>query len=114
MATPIRIKRSAVPGKRPQVSDLQVGELALNTYDAELVTLRQRAFTHRFVSSDNNSVNVTSGGQNGQQKSPNGATYNPVTGVLSLSFASAHSMSTGDTITSVSYTHLTLPTILRV
>ena len=42
MATPIRIKRSAVPGKRPQVSDLQVGELALNTYDAELVTLRDR------------------------------------------------------------------------
>ena len=42
MATPIRIKRSAVPGKRPQVADLQVGELALNTYDAELVTLRDR------------------------------------------------------------------------
>ena len=42
MATPIRIKRSAVPGKRPQVTDLQKGELALNTYDAELVTLRDR------------------------------------------------------------------------
>ena len=42
MATPIRIKRSAVPGKRPKVTDLQVGELALNTYDAELVTLRDR------------------------------------------------------------------------
>ena len=42
MSTPIRIKRSAVPGKRPQVTDLQVGELALNTYDAELVTLRDR------------------------------------------------------------------------
>ena len=45
MATPIRIKRSAVPGKRPQVTDLQVGELALNTYDAELVTLRDRFAT---------------------------------------------------------------------
>tara|TARA_B100001093_G_scaffold382977_1_gene368546 strand:+ start:515 stop:2368 length:1854 start_codon:yes stop_codon:yes gene_type:complete len=43
MATPIRIKRSAVPGKKPQVTDLQVGELALNTYDAELVTLRDRS-----------------------------------------------------------------------
>ena len=42
MSTPIRIKRSAVPGKRPQVTDMQVGELALNTYDAELVTLRDR------------------------------------------------------------------------
>ena len=42
MGTPIRIKRSAVPGKRPQVSDLRTGELALNTYDAELYTLRDR------------------------------------------------------------------------
>ena len=43
MATPIRIKRSAVPGKIPQVSDVQTGELALNTYDAELYTKRVRA-----------------------------------------------------------------------
>ena len=43
MATPIRIKRSAVPCKRPQTTDLQVGELALNTYDAELVTLGDRS-----------------------------------------------------------------------
>ena len=42
MSTPIRIKRSAVPGKRPQVSDLQLGELALNTYDGELTTKRDR------------------------------------------------------------------------
>ena len=42
MATPFRIKRSAVPGKIPAVSDLQLGELALNTYDAELYTLRSR------------------------------------------------------------------------
>ncbi len=43
MATPFRIKRSAVPGKRPAVTDLQFGELALNTHDAELYTLRARA-----------------------------------------------------------------------
>jgi len=43
MATPFRIKRSAVPNKKPQVSDLQLGELALNTHDAELYTLRARA-----------------------------------------------------------------------
>ena len=43
MATPFRIKRSAVPGKVPQVADLQLGELALNTNDAELYTLRARA-----------------------------------------------------------------------
>ncbi len=43
MATPFRIKRSAVPTKVPQVADLQLGELALNTNDAELYTLRARA-----------------------------------------------------------------------
>ena len=43
MANPnIRIKRSAVPGKSPQVSDLPLGELGLNTYDAELYARRER------------------------------------------------------------------------
>jgi hypothetical protein len=42
MATPFRIKRSAVPGKVPAVTDLQLGELALNTFDADLFTLRSR------------------------------------------------------------------------
>ena len=43
MATPFRIKRSAIPGKKPVVADLQLGELALNTYDAELYTTRERS-----------------------------------------------------------------------
>ena len=43
MATPIRIKRSAVPGKQPTVDQLQLGEVALNTYDAELYTKRVRS-----------------------------------------------------------------------
>ena len=43
MATPIRIKRSAVPGKEPTVDQVQLGELALNTYDAELYTKRVRS-----------------------------------------------------------------------
>lgn len=43
MANPnIRIKRSAVPGKVPQVNDLLLGELGLNTYDAELYARRER------------------------------------------------------------------------
>lgn len=43
MAAPIiRIKRSAVPGKKPTVNDLPLGELGLNTYDAELYTRRER------------------------------------------------------------------------
>jgi hypothetical protein len=44
MAAPIiRIKKSAVQGKRPTTSDLSLGELGLNTYDAELYTRRERA-----------------------------------------------------------------------
>ena len=33
---PFRIRRSAVEGKRPQLEDLELGELALNTYDGRL------------------------------------------------------------------------------
>jgi hypothetical protein len=42
MSTPIRIKRSSVPGKPPGLTDIQLGELGLNTYDAELYTRRER------------------------------------------------------------------------
>ena len=42
MAIPIRIKRSAVPGKRPTVDQLLGSELAYNTFDAELYALRDR------------------------------------------------------------------------
>ena len=42
MATPIRIKRSAVPGKRPTVDQLLSAELAYNTYDGELTAKRER------------------------------------------------------------------------
>ena len=36
MAQDIKIKRSSVPGKTPEVSALQLGELATNTYDGKL------------------------------------------------------------------------------
>ena len=42
MATPIRIKRSAVPGKIPAQGVLQYGELAYNINDAELYAVRNR------------------------------------------------------------------------
>ena len=41
---PIRIKRSNVPGKIPTVEDLQLGELAINTYDGTLYAKRTREF----------------------------------------------------------------------
>ena len=45
MATKFRLKRSAVATKRPEVSDLLLGELALNTSDAFLFTEYTRAGT---------------------------------------------------------------------
>ena len=36
MATPIRIKRSAVPNKKPTDEQLQLGELAVNFYDGKV------------------------------------------------------------------------------
>lgn len=38
MANTFKLKRSAVQGKVPTVGDLQLGELALNTYDGKLYT----------------------------------------------------------------------------
>jgi len=44
MAAPvIKIKRSSLEGKRPTVDQLPLGELGLNTYDAELFVRRERA-----------------------------------------------------------------------
>ena len=44
MADPIiRLKKSAVQGKVPTEAQLSLGELGLNTYDAELYTRRERA-----------------------------------------------------------------------
>ena len=96
MATPIKIKRSAVPGKRPQVSDLQVGELALNTYDAELVTLRQRGFTHNFESSTDNSITKVGGGSG--PWTPSAASYTASTGILILSIGVGHGLTASDSI----------------
>ena len=56
-------------------------------------------YAHTFVSSLNNSVNVTSGSQNGSQKKPSGAIYTPETGDLRLEFVNDHNMVSGDTIT---------------
>lgn len=43
MANTIKLKSSAVPGKVPSLSDLQVRELALNTADGRLFTRRSSA-----------------------------------------------------------------------
>ncbi len=41
MAEPkIRLKRSSVAGKRPSLSNIELGEIALNTYDGKLFTVQ--------------------------------------------------------------------------
>ena len=43
MATPIRIKRSAVAGKKPTTDQLQLGELAVNFYDGKIFFKQDQA-----------------------------------------------------------------------
>jgi len=54
MATPIRIRRSAVPGKVPTVDQVQLGELAVNTYDG-------KAFLKKDVAGVETIVNIGGG-----------------------------------------------------
>ena len=51
----IRIRRSAVAGAVPSVSDLNLGELALNTYDGKL-------YAKKSVSGTDSIVELSGGG----------------------------------------------------
>lgn len=55
MANTIKIKRSAVSGKVPAVGDLELGELAINTFDGKL-------FLKKNVSGNESIVDITAGG----------------------------------------------------
>ena len=39
----VKIRRSSVAGKKPTINDINLGELALNTYDGDLFTRRERS-----------------------------------------------------------------------
>ena len=54
--------------------------------------------TYRFESAVANAVNVQSGAESGNEKTPTDATYDPETGLLTLT-VSGHGLSTNDTIT---------------
>ena len=70
MATPIRIKRSTVPGKVPTVDQLQSGELAVNVYDGKVyirqdtggVGIATRTVQVGFGGSTGNTIFVSSNG----------------------------------------------------
>jgi hypothetical protein len=63
MANTIKIKRSAVAGKTPAVGDLQLGELAINTYDGKL-------YTKKSVSGTESVVEIGAGGGGGGTSGP--------------------------------------------
>ena len=45
MTQTILVKRSAVAGKAPAIGDLQLGEIAINTYDGKLYTKKNDGTT---------------------------------------------------------------------
>jgi hypothetical protein len=49
MPTSIRLRRSSVPGRIPSVEQLELGELAINTYEGELFIKRQRGELEEIV-----------------------------------------------------------------
>jgi hypothetical protein len=59
MATRIKIKRSAVPGAKPQLYDLNLGELALNSYDGKLFFKKNVSGTESLVTLSNNYADLT-------------------------------------------------------
>jgi len=70
MANKIQVKRSAVPSKVPTTSDLDLGELAINTYDG-IVYLKKDNGTASVVA-------VGGGGGSGDVVGPSSATDNAV------------------------------------
>jgi hypothetical protein len=62
MANTILLKRSAVAGKVPTTSDIPLGSLALNTYDAKLYTKRSADGVESIVE-----IGASSGGGGGSE-----------------------------------------------
>jgi hypothetical protein len=62
MANLVKLKRSAVAGKVPLTTDLQLGELAVNTYDGKLYTKK-----------DDGTASVVEVGAGGAQAGAGGA-----------------------------------------
>jgi hypothetical protein len=70
MANVVKLKRSAVDGKTPTVSDLQLGEVALNTYNGRLFFKKETDGTQNIVE-----VTTLNGQQTMYNKTFVGATF---------------------------------------
>lgn len=70
MSNTVKLKRSSVQGKTPLTTDLQLGELAINTYDGNLFYKKSISGTDSIVTA------VTlDGTQTLSNKTINGGTY---------------------------------------
>jgi len=81
MANTIKIKRSAVPSKVPTTGDLDLGELALNTFDGKLFTKKNNGT----VSVVEIGGGVSDGDKGDITVSASGATWTVDAGVINTS-----------------------------
>lgn len=83
MANVIKVKQSSVPGKAPTVNQIDLGELAVNTYDGKLYLKKNVAGTESVVE-----IGTGGGGGSGDVVGPSSATadgvvlFNGTTGKL--------------------------------
>ena len=88
MANTVKLKRSAVASKVPLTTDLQLGELALNTYDGKLYT-KKNAGSDAIVDLSGSVTSIATG---------TGLTGGPITSSGTVSLANT-------TVTAGSYTN---------
>ena len=62
MANTIKLRRSATPGKLPTTSDIQLGELALNTYDGKLYTKKSMSGVESVIELSGGTLSDIDGG----------------------------------------------------
>jgi phage-related tail fiber protein len=80
MANTVKLKRSAVASKVPLTTDLQLGELAINTYDGVLYTLKNNGTA--------SVVQLSGGGTVSSVATGTGLTGGPITSSGTISLAS--------------------------
>ena len=88
----------------PQVSFTIENIVGVNTFETNtgIVKTLPHTFTpslHKFIRASKDAISVTSGGASGTKITPaRGTTYDGVTGILSVTAAAAHNLSTGHNI----------------
>ena len=61
MANIVKVKRSSVPGKVPTTTDIDLGELAINSYDGKLYLKKNVSGTESIVDVTQAGSGITTG-----------------------------------------------------